>query len=54
MCSLLARFFQIMKAKARTEDELRDLKLNAPASSSAPTKPKTDLSGSKIVGSKAE
>ena len=35
LCSLLARFFQIMKEKAREQDELRSVK----GMGSAPSKP---------------
>lgn len=40
-CSLLARFYGILKEKARQEDELARLKGDAPARSTgvAPTKP---------------
>lgn len=41
MCSLLARFYTILKQKARVEDELATLKGNTPARMGvdAPTKP---------------
>lgn len=40
-CSLLARFYTILKQKARMEDELMTLKGSAPAKTGrdAPTKP---------------